>query len=100
MAVRVSVVNPVIFTDGAGPDGADELHAPYFPDNEQHQVKHGAGAFPIAVWCTLADNIPDSRAIHSILVVGWDSEVVNLQVSGQPGQQGRIRINVLSLFEV
>ena len=36
----VTTNNPVVFTDGAGPYGADELHAPYFPALENHAAVH------------------------------------------------------------
>ena len=97
--MRAIALNPVVFTDGEGPFGADELHAPYFPAVEQHQISHNLGTFPVMVWVTLADNIPDIKAIHSIIVSGWDNDSILLQVSAQPGQVGRVRLQVYALSE-
>jgi hypothetical protein len=51
------------------------------------------------VWVTLQDNIPDIKAIHSIAVSGWDNDSILLQVSAQPGQVGRVRLQVYALSE-
>jgi hypothetical protein len=90
---------PVVFTDGAGPYGADELHAPYFPALENHVIEHSLGVTPVVVWVTPQDSIPDIRAIHSIVVIAQDDSTVTLQVSGQPGQTGRVRFSVYLLAE-
>lgn len=97
--IIVTTNNPVVFTDGAGPYGADELHAPYFPALENHVIEYSLGVTPVVVWVTPQDSIPDIRAIHSIVVIAQDDSTVTLQVSGQPGQTGRVRFSVYLLAE-
>ncbi len=48
---------------------------------------------------TFLDNIPDLRAIHRIHVTGWDDRSILLQVSAQPNQVGRVRIQITLLSE-
>lgn len=97
--MRVTASNPVVFTDGDGPFGANEFHAPYFPATEEHLIEHDLGVVPAVVWATPADNIPDLRAIHSVIVAGQDATTIRLQVSAQPGQTGRVRFMVYALTE-
>jgi hypothetical protein len=99
MPVNVITVTPVIFTDGAGPFGPDELHAPYFPSKETHLVHHGAGTTPRALWYTFLDNIPDGRAFHSIELANLDNDDMNVTVSAQPGVVGRVRLTIYVLAE-
>lgn len=98
--MKTAVLKPVVFTDGGvGPSAPDELHAPYFPAVEQHQLEHDLGARPAAVWVTFLDNIPDLKAIHYVDVTGWDDTSIMVRVSAQPNQVGRVRIQITVLSE-
>ncbi len=48
--MKTAVLTPVVFTDGAGPEAPDELHAPYAPAVEQHQLEHDLDTEPTAAW--------------------------------------------------
>lgn len=93
--MKTAVLYPVVFTDGAGPESPDELHAPYYPSIEEHRLKHDLGTRPAAVWVTFIDNIPDLRAIARVHVVGWDDTTILVQVTAKPPNQvGRVRVQI------
>lgn len=97
--MRVRILDPVIFTDGGGPEGPDELHAPYFPAIGEYHLQHNLGTVPVVVWCTFFDNLSAITAFRSVIAENQDVASLKLRVSAQPGQVGRIRLLIYALAE-
>ena len=97
MPINIISLTPVVYTDGDGPFGPEELHAPYFPQKETHLLHHGAERAR-GVWYTFLDNIPDGAAFHSI-ELALQGGNLSVTVSAQPGVVGRVRLTIYVLAE-
>ncbi len=103
--IIVVSLTPVVFTEGAGSPGPNELLAPTGqvatyelpvagPRGEALQV--------IGAWHTPVDNVSSLAAFSRLDVIPSQQNPagVELTASGQPGQQGRIRLRITVLCEV
>ena len=100
-------ITPVVYTEGAGPEGPDELFAPPLPQAESYELPFTTRSGPpiarvVGVWHTPVDNLAAITAFGQIDVEPLERSTTSvlLRVSAQPGQQGRMRLRITVLCEV
>lgn len=100
-------LTPVVYTEGSGPEGPGELLAPYTPRAETYDLPIASRGGPpigriVGVWHTPVDNVQAITAFSRLDVLPPEGPTPSVQliVSGQPGQQGRIRLRITVLCEV
>ncbi len=94
----------VVYTQGAGPESPEEFLAPsgQVAAYEVPLVAPGnAAGRVVGAWHTPIDNLPSLGAFVRLDVVPSEQHpgAVRLTASGQPGQQGRIRLRITALCE-
>ena len=104
--IVVVSLTPVVYTEGAGSPGPNELLAPTGQVATYELPVAGPRGEPsgrvIGAWHTPVDNISSITAFVRLDVVPSQQNPsgVQLSASGQPGQQGRIRLRITVLCEV
>ncbi len=104
--IFVVSLTPVVYTEGAGSPGPNELLAPAGQvANYELPVAGPRGEAVgqvIGAWHTPVDNVSSLGAFSRLDVVPSQQNPagVQLSASGQPGQQGRIRLRITVLCEL
>ncbi len=104
--IVVVSLTPVIYTEGSGSPGPNELLAPAGQvANYELSVAGPRGEAigqVIGAWHTPVDNVSSFGAFARLDVIPSQQNRagVQLSVSGQPGQQGRIRLRITVLCEL
>jgi len=101
--IIVVSLTPVVYTEGAGSPGPNELLAPAGQVANYELPVAGPRGEPIGqvigVWHTPVDNVSSLAAFVRLDVVPSQQNPagVQLSASAQPGQQGRIRLRITVL---
>ena len=104
--IVVVSLTPVVYTEGAGSPGPNELLAPAGQVANYELPVAGPRGEPIGqvigAWHTPVDNIASLGAFPRLDVIPSQRhpDGVQLSASGQPGQQGRIRLRITVLCEL
>ena len=100
-------LTPVVYTEGAGPDGPGEFLAPPTPRVGTYDLPVAARGGPpigriVGVWHTPVDNVQAITAFARLDVLPAEGPApgVQLLVSGMPGQRGRLRLRITVLCEI
>ncbi|CAA9562060.1 MAG: hypothetical protein AVDCRST_MAG18-1170 [uncultured Thermomicrobiales bacterium] len=101
--LQVLSVTVVVYTEGDGPEGPQELLAPTgrVGTYELPLAGGGGGVQVVGAWHTPVDNLPAITAFSRLDVVPSQQNPggVVLTAAGQPGQRGRIRLRITALCE-
>lgn len=103
--IIVVSLTPVVYTEGAGSPGPEELLAPAGQvANYELPVAgpRGEALQVIGAWHTPVDNVSSLGAFSRLDVIPSQQNRagVQLSASAQPGQQGRIRLRITVLCEL
>lgn len=104
--IVVVSLTPVVYTEGAGSPGPNELLAPAGQVANYELPVAGPRGEPIGrvigAWHTPVDNISSLTAFSRLDVIPSQQSPagVQLSVAGQPGQQGRIRLRITVLCDL
>lgn len=99
-------LTPVVYTEGAGSPGPNELLAPAGQVATYELPVVGPRGEPVGqvvgAWHTPVDNLPSLVAFSRLDVVPSQQNPAGVQLSaaGQPGQQGRLRLRITVLCEL
>ncbi len=104
--IFVVSLTPVVYTEGAGSPGPNELLAPTGQVATYELPVAGPRGESvgqiIGVWHTPVDNVSSLNAFSRLDVIPSQQNPagVQLSASGQQGQQGRIRLRITVLCEM
>ena len=103
--IFVVSLTPVIFTEGAGNPGPNELLAPAGQVGTYDLPVGGPRGEAVRVlgaWHVPVDNLPSLGAFSRLDVIPSQEHPAAVQVTaaGVPGQQGRIRLRITVLCEL
>ena len=103
--IVVVSLTPVVYTEGAGGGGPNELLAPAGQVGVYELPVAGPRGEPLRVlgaWHVPVDNLPSLGAFSRLDVVPSqrDPAAVQLSAAGAPGQEGRIRLRITALCEL